>query len=60
MFWIKYEQEKSKPIPKESFVENEIMLQVTVDVQLADIEDLPVLVENNTNFVPTTSTKKQA
>jgi protein TonB len=59
VFWIKYEQEESKPIPKESFVEKEIMLQVNEDVQLADIEDLPVLVENNTNFVPTTSTKNE-
>jgi len=59
VFWIKYEQEKTKQTTKESFVEKEIMLQVNEEIEIADIEDLPVLVENNASFVPTTNTKNK-
>ncbi|MFN3315977.1 MAG: energy transducer TonB [Raineya sp.] len=47
IFWVKYEQKQ--------YVEREIMLQVNEDVEIVDIDDLPVIAENNTDFSLTQS-----
>lgn len=50
IFWVKYEQKQTSKESKEQYVEREIMLQVNEDVEIVDIDDLPVIAENNADF----------
>lgn len=60
MVWIKYEQKQSINQKTEQYSEKEIMLQVNEDVEISDINDLPVLAESQEYFSNVASSELQS